>query len=97
MTYGICFLYAVLIAMPISGWVINSAANIPFQIFWQIPLPAITEPSKALADLWAQVHFALFVVLTGLLALHIGAALWHQWVRRDGVLTRMLPTMGRSA
>lgn len=85
-------LYAALIAIPLSGWVVNAAANIPFRIFWLVRLPAITAPSKPLAELAAQVHLVLVVALAALLALHVGAALWHHRVRRDGVLQRMLPT-----
>jgi cytochrome b561 len=84
-------LYTVLIAMPVSGWVLNSAANVPFRIFRLIPLPAIVEPGKAVAELAARAHLALFVVLAVLLALHVGAVAWHHWIRRDGILERMLP------
>ncbi len=85
------FLYAVLMAMPLSGWVINSASNIPFRIFWWIPLPAIVEPDKAVAEVSARVHLLLFIGLSMLLLLHVGAAMRHHLVRRNGVLTRMLP------
>jgi cytochrome b561 len=93
---GHFLLYVLLIAMPLSGWIINSAANIPFRIFWQIPLPAIVGPDKAIADLSARVHLLLFVAVSVLLLLHSGAALRHHFVRRDDVLTRMLPRAGRS-
>src|SRR5512137_1751869 len=68
-------LYLLLLVIPISGWVVNSAANIPFRIFWLIPLPAIVEPNKAMADAAARTHFVLGVALSLLLAVHIGAAL----------------------
>ena len=84
-------LYVLLLVMPVTGWIINSAANIPFRIFWLIPLPAIVQPDKALADATARVHFALFIVLALLLVVHIGAALRHHFVKRNDVLTRMLP------
>jgi len=87
-------LYALLLLLPLSGWIINSAANIPFRIFWQVPLPAIVSPDKALADAAARVHLALFVMLALLLALHVGAALRHHYVKRNAVLTRMLPGRG---
>lgn len=89
--------YAVLIAMPVSGWVINSAENIPFRIFWWIPLPAIVGPDKGIANLAARVHLLLFVALSLLLLLHVGAALRHHRVRRNDVLKRMLPHPGRGA
>jgi cytochrome b561 len=88
---GHFLLYAILIAMPISGWIVNSAANIPFRIFWRVPLPDIVAPDKALADLAARVHLILFLGLSALLSLHIAAALRHHLVRRNAILTRMLP------
>lgn len=84
-------LYGLLFAMPLTGWIVSSAANIPFRIFWLVPLPAIVQPDKALADQTARVHLALFIVLSLLLVLHIGAALRHHYVKRNDVLTRMLP------
>lgn len=87
-------LYGVLFALPLSGWIINSAANVPFRIFRVVPLPAIVAPDKALADAASRAHLLLLVVLVALLAVHVGAALWHQRVRRDDVLARMLPTRG---
>jgi cytochrome b561 len=83
-------LYLVLLVMPLTGWIINSAANIPFRIFWLIPLPAIVQPDKVLADATARVHLALFIVLALLLVVHIGAALRHHFVKHNDVLTRML-------
>jgi cytochrome b561 len=87
-------LYLVLLLMPMTGWIVNSAANIPFRMFWLIPVPAIVEPDKAMADAAARVHFVLFVVLSLLLAVHIGAALRHHFVKRNDVLVRMLPGRG---
>src|SRR5512136_1295175 len=49
-------LYALMIALPLTGWVISSASNVPFKIFWAIPLPAITAPDKAVTDLFATIH-----------------------------------------
>ena len=84
-------LYLVLMFMPISGWIINSAAGIPLRLFWQFPLPAIIAPDKAVADAAERAHLALFVLLVVLLVIHVGAALLHHFSRRDAILTRMLP------
>jgi cytochrome b561 len=88
-------IYAMMFAMPLSGWIINSAAGVPFSIFWWIPLPAITAPNKPLAELAALVHFSLFTAFAVLLVVHIGAALRHHYVKRNDVLTRMLPARAR--
>jgi cytochrome b561 len=88
-------LYVLMIALPLTGWVIASASNVPFRIFWTIPLPAIAAPDKALADLFATIHGWLVTLLALVLVAHIGAALRHHYVTRDTVLSRMLP-WGRS-
>lgn len=84
-------LYVLLLAIPLSGWVIASASGIPFRIFRLIPLPAIAAVDKPTADAAAIVHFWLLVVFVPLLAVHVGAALRHHYVKRNDVLVRMLP------
>ena len=84
-------LYALIIAMPVTGWIINSAANVPFSVFWLVPLPAIVGPSKAAEHLAALAHVTLFAFLALVLVAHIGAALRHHYIKRNNVLARMLP------
>jgi cytochrome b561 len=84
-------LYVVILAMPLSGWVINSAANFPLKLFWLVPLPDITAPSKDLQELAENVHLTLFWTLAALLTLHVAAAFRHHFVKHDDVLLRMLP------
>jgi len=88
-------LYAALLAMPVTGWVVNSASGIPFRIFWLVPLPAIVGPDREIAGLAAAAHFWLFVFLSALLFAHVSAALRHHFVRRNDVLARMLGAGGR--
>ena len=90
-------LYALMVALPITGWVVNSAANIPFRIFWLIPLPSITAPDKSVADFFAGVHGVLVVLLVLVLVAHVGAALRHHFFKRNTVLVRMLPGTRRTA
>jgi cytochrome b561 len=84
-------LYALMITLPVTGWIVSSSSNVPFRIFWKIPLPAIVAPDKATADLFASVHGALVALLALVLVAHVGAALRHHFVKRDAVLARMLP------
>ena len=88
-------LYLSMIGMPVTGWIVHSADNIPFRIFWLIPLVAIVAEAKETADLAALVHFAFFVLLSALLLVHIGAALRHHFIKRNDVLARILPGTGR--
>lgn len=84
-------LYALMLAMPLSGWIASSAANVPFRMFWTVPVPAIAAADDALADSAGAVHEILAIVLGVAIAVHVAAALWHHFVRRDDVLRRMLP------
>jgi cytochrome b561 len=84
-------LYLVMIAMPISGWLYNSASNFPLRWFNVFTVPALAEPDAALKASAGATHAALFWVLAVLIVLHVGAALKHHWVERDDTLRRMLP------
>ena len=88
-------LYVLMVAMPLSGWLINSAANIPFKVFGWFRLPDLVEPDKALKAAAQVLHLSLFWTLAAILALHILGALRHHFVLHDGVLSRMLPKTGR--
>jgi len=83
--------YALMLGLPFSGWIIDSAANIPFRVFWLFPLPRLAGPSKSLEELAKNVHFGIWIGLAVLIAVHTAAALWHHLIARDDVLRRMLP------
>jgi cytochrome b561 len=85
-----------MVALPITGWIINSAANIPFRIFWLVPLPPIVAPDKVVASSFAVVHGVLVATLAVVLVAHVGAALRHHFVKRNTVLARMLPGAWRA-
>jgi cytochrome b561 len=82
-------LYSLMIALPISGWIITSAANIPTKLFWLIKLPAITGPDEALKSMASEVHEICVTMLIIILVVHIGAALRHHFILRDSILKRM--------
>ena len=88
-------LYAALIAMPLSGWLYNSASNFPLQWFGLFNLPPISGRSAELKDFAHDLHENLYLVIVVLVALHAGAAFWHHFVRRDATLDRMLPARWR--
>lgn len=82
--------YLLLIAMPLDGWLLNSAAGVPFSVFWTIPLPPLVAPDPKLADACKLAHFWMFVLLASLVAAHMAAALRHHFAKRNDVLTRMI-------
>ena len=84
-------LYVLFFAVPLLGWAYSSAAGFPIVWFGQIALPDLLPADKALAELIKPLHKASALALMGLAALHVAAALKHQWLDRDGLLLRMLP------
>ena len=87
-------LYAAFFAVPLSGWAYSSAAGYPLVVFGVLPLPDFVPADKALAEAAKGLH-KLLTTLLGLLVIgHVAAALKHQWLDRDGLLSRMLPQRG---
>jgi cytochrome b561 len=84
-------MYALFFAVPLLGWAYSSTAGFPIVLFGQMPLPDLLPANKELADLVKPLHELSALALMALAALHISAALKHQWVDRDGLLTRILP------
>ena len=84
-------IYAVLILLPISGWMLNSATGVPFKVFDWIQLPALFEPSRKLIGITIDLHILLSWALIILLGAHILAVLRHHWIKKDITLKRMLP------
>ncbi|CAN5646366.1 cytochrome b [soil metagenome] len=88
-THGL--LYALLLAMPLSGWLFNSAAGFPLQWFGLFNLPAITSQDTGLRELAGQLHAWLFWTLVAVATVHAAAAFYHHLFLRDATLARMLP------
>lgn len=84
-------LYLLLVAIPLSGWVMSSAQGFQTVLFGVLPLPDAVAKDEALGDRLATLHFVLNKTLLALILLHIGAALKHHFIDRDGLLRRMLP------
>jgi len=84
-------LYMALVGMPVSGWLMSSAANAPISVFGLVTLPDLIAPGEAAADLWRTVHFVLGLTLVAALALHVGGALRHHLSLKDDTLRRMMP------
>ena len=84
-------LYVLLFAVPISGWVMNSAAGFPLQWFGLFNLPSIAPHDRDLHELAESMHEWLFWALVALAAAHAAAALYHHLFQRDATLARMLP------
>jgi len=84
-------LYALLFAMPLSGWMASSSGDHPVSWFGVMRLPDLVMPSESLHEVLEEVHETLATTLLVLAGLHVLAALKHQFVDRDGLMSRMLP------
>ncbi len=84
-------LYVLMIAVPLSGWLMSSAKGFQTVYFGVLPLPDLLAKNKALGETLATLHKTLNFTLAGLFLAHAAAAIKHHVVDRDGVLARMLP------
>ncbi|HMN78458.1 MAG TPA: cytochrome b/b6 domain-containing protein [Burkholderiaceae bacterium] len=87
-------LYLLLIATPIAGY-IGISLFPALDIFGLFSLPGVVAPDKEAAKTVFAVHGLLALLLLALIALHVGAALFHYFIRKDNVLGRMLPSLLR--
>jgi cytochrome b561 len=92
---GHAMLYLLMIAIPLSGWLMSSAKGFQTVYFGVLPIPDLLEKNKALGDLLREVHETLNFLLAVVVLGHVGAALKHHLIDKDDVLTRMLPRHGR--
>jgi cytochrome b561 len=84
-------LYLLMLAVPLSGWVMSSAGGFPVVYLGVFQLPDLVAKDKALFELTKSVHYALNKTLLVLVALHVAAAVKHHYADRDDVLARMVP------
>lgn len=83
-------LYTLLIIQPIVGWIATSAYRAPISVFWLLELPPIWAEDRPFSETMFFVHRMLGLTIAALVLAHIGAALYHHFVRKDAVLMRMV-------
>lgn len=83
-------LYGLMFALPIVGWAMLSAGGYPIEIFGSIDLPPLLHRDLALFAGLRSAHTVLALLLFATFLAHLGAALFHGFVRRDGVLKSMM-------
>ncbi len=88
-------LYLLLLAIPLSGWLMSSAKGFQTVYLGVLPLPDLIGKDQALGDLLRALHGALNLLLLALLLAHVAAALKHHFIEHDGILARMLPFLER--
>ncbi len=88
-------LYALLLVMAISGYVRVMAGGFPIELLNAIGIPPLIGKNEWLADLASAIHATAILGLVALVLAHVGAAAYHGFVRRDGIVSRMWPPTGR--
>lgn len=87
-------LYALIFAMPVSGWLMSSARNFPVAWFGLFQFPDLVGPDKGTYELMHELHEGLFAALVCVALLHAAGALKHHFIDKNEVLKRMLPFGG---
>lgn len=88
-------LYFLMVSTALLGWALTSARDQDASLSGPLTLPPLILPDDDLAETLADWHAISAWLLIGLVAVHAIAALWHHFVRRDGVLRAMLPWRDR--
>jgi cytochrome b561 len=91
---GHALLYVLIIAMPLSGWLMSSAAGFSVSVFGWFTLPDLIVPDKELGKQLRDIHGWLAYAIIVMVSLHVIAALLHHFYYKNNVLRRMLPFTG---
>jgi cytochrome b561 len=85
-------MYALFFAVPLLGWAYSSAAGLQIVWFGVLPLPDFVPVDKEFAkEVLKPLHRNFAYILGALVLVHVAAAFKHQFVDRDGLLSRMWP------
>src|SRR5271154_7296240 len=85
--------YGLMIAMPLIGWGMLSAAEYPVVLFGGVHLPSILPVSPSLHTLLWHAHYYLAFAFFGLILMHVAAILFHKLIRNDGIFETMAPVL----
>ena len=94
---GHWILYILMLAIPLSGWLMSSAQGFSVVWFGVLPLPDLVAKNLELGEWLNSIHLILNYTLIATLIGHIGAALHHHFIKKDTVMSRMLPLIKKRA
>jgi cytochrome b561 len=82
-------LYGAIVGIPTLGWLTVSARGRPVSVFGLFDLPALIAKDRDLADTLQQWHYFAALAMLAMVGLHVAAALYHHFIRKDAVLKAM--------
>lgn len=82
--------YILMLVLPISGWLITSAAGLPVSFFGWFLLPNLIDANTTQRLLFTEIHEWLSYALIAVFCMHVSAALKHYFINKDTIMQRML-------
>jgi cytochrome b561 len=87
-------LYVLMVVVPLAGYVRVKAGGFPIETLDALGLPSLVPRSDALAEVAKTIHYGAGLAIAAVICAHVGAALFHGIVKRDGVFSRIWPPVG---
>lgn len=81
---------ALLLLMPVIGFLATNAWGFPLSVFGVLPLPVPLGKNEDLAKLLSLLHWSGAIAIVLLIGAHLMGVIYHTFIRRDGLLHRML-------
>lgn len=88
-------LYALLLTMALSGYTRVMSGGFPIELLDVLGIPPLLPENEGVAETAKVIHATTKTMLIAVICLHVGAALYHAFIRRDGVIDRMWPPLPR--
>ena len=82
-------LYALLVLMPITGFLATNAWGFPLSVFGVLPMPVPLGKDEEIAKVLSFLHWCGAITIILLIVAHLGGVIYHTFIRRDGLLQRM--------
>lgn len=84
-------MYVLIFALPFTGWMTVATKGGAINWYWLLEIPNFVGKNESLHEQLEEVHEVLGLTLLAIAILHLLAALWHHFIRKDNTLKRMLP------
>lgn len=84
-------LYGFMIVTPLVGWAASNAFGASVTVYWLFDLPNIVAKDEALFKILVGAHMLLGIGFLLAICAHVGGALFHTFIQKDGLMSRMWP------